>query len=298
MEATAAKGRKTNDAMTPATVLVHGGAGKSDRATLAERRAGCEQAAEIAWRLLEAGGDAVDAVAAAVESLEEHPLFNAGVGSCLTSAGSVEMDASFMDGRRPAGGGVALVTSVLHPVRLARAVAEDGRHVLLAGPGAEAFARERGLETAPPQHFVTDRQLKRWKARATVEGGTVGAVAVDRRGHVAAATSTGGLSGKLPGRIGDSAVIGAGTYADDRAGAASATGLGERILSMGLARRSVDLLRHGLGPNLAARHVLGEIATLGGGAGLILVDRFGRIAWAFDTEEMTVGIRPRRAGNA
>jgi beta-aspartyl-peptidase (threonine type) len=281
--------------MSPAAVLVHGGAGKSDVATLAQRRAGCERAADLAWRLLERGGEAIDAVVAAVECLEDDPHFNAGVGSCLTRAGTVEMDASVMDGRRPAGAGVALVTTLLHPVRLARAVMEDGRHVLLAAHGAEAFGRERGLETAPPEHFVTERQKRRWKARVAAQYGTVGAVAVDGRGRVAAATSTGGIAGKLPGRIGDSAVLGAGTYADERAGAASATGSGERILSVGLARRAVDLLRDGTHPRLAAGRVLGEIAALGGDAGLILVDRFGRVASAFDTEEMMVAVRPQAA---
>jgi beta-aspartyl-peptidase (threonine type) len=265
---------------------------------LEQRRAGCERAAEIAWRLLEHGGDALDAVVAAVESLEDDPLFNAGVGSCLTSAGTVEMDASVMDGRRALGGGAAVLTTIVHPIRLARAIMEDGRHVLLAGSGAEAFGRERGLETAPPESFLTQRQVERWKKRASGGPGTVGAVAVDARGHVAAATSTGGMSGKLPGRIGDSAVLGAGTYADDRAGAASATGSGERILRAGLARRAVDLLRDGLDPNLAASRALSDVAAIGGGAGLILVDRFGRAAWAFDTEEMTVAIRPSPSGIA
>lgn len=278
--------------MNPLAVLVHGGAGKCDPASLAERQVGCERAAEIAWRLLGRGSDSIDAVVAAVEYLEDHPLFNAGVGSCLTLAGRVEMDASVMDGRRPAGGGAALLTTVVHPVRLARAIMQDGRHVLLAGSGAEVFAREHGLETAAPEHFLTERQVERWKRRVNSPHGTVGAVAVDARGHLAAATSTGGLSGKLPGRIGDSAVIGAGTYADDRAGAASATGNGDRILSVGLARRAVDLLRDGLDPNLAVHTALSEIGAIGGGAGLILVDRFGRTAWAFDTEEMTVAIRP------
>jgi beta-aspartyl-peptidase (threonine type) len=283
--------------MTPAAVLVHGGAGKSDRATSVGRRAGCERAADVAWRLLESGGGALDAVVAAVECLEDDPLFNAGVGSCLTRAGTVEMDASVMDGRRRAGGGAAVVRSVRHPVRLARAVMEDGRHVLLAGAGAEAFAQRHGLETVPPESLVTERQAARWRARRSGEPGTVGAAAVDLRGHVAAATSTGGIAGKLPGRIGDSAVLGAGTYADDRAGAASATGSGERILTIGLARRAVDLLRDGLDPGLAARLALAEIATVGGDAGLILVDRFGRTAWAFDTEEMMVAVRPRRDGS-
>ena len=200
-----------------------------------------------------------------------------------------------MDGRRAAGRRRGPLTTVVHPVRLAHAVMDDGRHVLLAASGAEAFAREHGLETAAPEHFLTPRQVERWKRRVAATMERSGPWPSMRRGHLAAATSTGGISGKLPGRIGDSAVIGAGTYADDRAGAASATGNGDRILSVGLARRAVDLLRDGLDPNLAAHRALSEIGAIGGGAGLILVDRFGRTAWAFDTEEMTVAIRPCRA---
>src|SRR5215470_2678510 len=212
-------------------ILVHGGAGRRVPEIEAQAMAGCAAAAAVGWAVLTRGGDALDAVIAAVTALEDHPAFNAGIGSCLTDGGSVEMDASVMDGRSRTGAGVALITSVRNPIRLAHAVLLDGRHALLAGAGAEAFARRSGLPTAPPESFITPRQRQRWVRRQEAQTGTVGAVAVDSGGHVAAATSTGGLLGKLSGRIGDSAVLGAGTYADDRAGAASATGHGETILT-------------------------------------------------------------------
>jgi beta-aspartyl-peptidase (threonine type) len=278
--------------MQPMAILVHGGAGRDDPETLGERRSGCEAATESAWRVLCAGGSALDAVEAAVVGLEEHPLFNAGVGSCLTRAGTVEMDASIMDGRRLAGAGVAVVRTVLHPVRLARAVLDDGRHVLMAGAGAEALAHEHALPTAAPTRLVTARQLERWRARRAVGGGTVGAVALDRRGDLAAATSTGGLWDKLPGRIGDSAILGAGTYADNRAGAASATGDGERILTLALTRRAVELLREGRAPDGVVREAIAALGEHGGKGGMILVDRFGRAAWSCNTEEMVVALRP------
>jgi beta-aspartyl-peptidase (threonine type) len=179
--------------------------------------------------------------------------------------------------------------------------------VLLAGAGAEAFARERGLLTVAPEHFVTARQRQRWATHPPAprpmsggvvgggsgDPGTVGAVAADRLGHVAAATSTGGLMGKLPGRIGDSAILGAGTYADDEAGAASATGVGEAIILAGLARAAVVRLRGGRAPESVAAETLRELIARAphAAAGLILVDRFGRCAWAHEAEHMSSAVR-------
>jgi beta-aspartyl-peptidase (threonine type) len=194
-----------------------------------------------------------------------------------------------MDGAELAAGAVGAVSTVVNPVRLARAVLADARHVLLVGAGAERFAREQGLPTAPPSSFITARRRTEI-LQPPAGGNTVGAVAVDRLGHVAAATSTGGLAGKRPGRIGDSAVIGAGTYADDRAGAASATGHGEVIVLAGLARSAVDRLRDGTTPQTVAPAVI-QALTLGwrADAGIVLVDRFGRLAFARNTERMLVG---------
>jgi beta-aspartyl-peptidase (threonine type) len=273
-------------------VLVHGGAGRRVPEVDRQADAGCTAAAAAAWAVLAAGGSAVDAVLAAVIAMEDDPTFNAGVGSCLTASGSVEMDASLMDGARLAGAGVGVVTTVRNPIRLAHALLLDGRHALLVGTGAEAFARRCGLPTAPPETFITPRQRQRWAARSESEGGTVGAVAVDGDGHVAAATSTGGLLGKLPGRVGDSAILGAGTYADDGAGAASATGQGEAIIIAGLAKAAVDGLRSGRDPAVVAAGLVRVAYTRRKAAiGLIVVDRFGRVGQAHSAEHMPTAAR-------
>ncbi len=268
-------------------IVVHGGAGRR-QAELDERvQAGCAAAADAAWAVLAPGGTALAAVLVAVIALENDPLFNAGVGSCLTEAGTVEMDASIMDGATLAGAGVGVVTTVANPIRLAHAVLVDGRHALLAGAGAEAFARRCGLPTVAAESFVTERQRQRWQARVGDQSGTVGAVAIDARGDVAAATSTGGVLGKLPGRIGDSAVIGAGTYADNRAGAASATGQGEAIIIAGLAKAAVDALRGGRDPATVAAAIVADAAARRDALlGLILIDRFGRIGIARHADTM------------
>lgn len=274
-------------------ILVHGGAGRRVPELEAAVAAGCAVAAEAGWAILARGGGALEAVLAAVTMLEDDPTFNAGIGSCLTADGKVEMDASVMDGARRTGAGVAVVTTVRNPIRLAHAVLMDGRHVLVAAAGAEAFARRCGLPTALPESFITPRQRQRWETRCPTAGGTVGAVAVDANQHVAAATSTGGLLGKLSGRIGDSAVIGAGTYADDSAGAASATGDGEAIIISGLAKAVVDGLRGGRHPELVAEANLRALAgRTGATAGVIVVDRFGRLGSAHSAEHMPTCARP------
>lgn len=275
------------------TLLVHGGAGDWPAELQAPAAAGCARAADAGWAVLTAGGAALDAVQAAVVALEDDPLFNAGVGASLTAGGMVEMDASLMDGAARRGAGVAGVTTIRNPVRLARCVLDDGRHVLIAGAGAEQLGRRRGLPTLPPEALVTAAQRRRWSLHAGGQPGTVGCVAVDTAGHLAAATSTGGLRGKLPGRIGDSAVIGAGTYADDAAGAASATGTGEAILVAGLARAAVDGVRAGRHPAAVAAAVLRALAERPRGeAGLILVDRFGRVGVAHRAAHMPHACRP------
>ena len=271
-------------------LILHGGAGPDSPAGAAERQAACASAYAAGWSILAAKGHAVDAVTAVVAALEDAPLFIAGVGSCLTHAGTVEMDASIMDGRRLAAGAVAAVSTALHPIHVARAVMDDGRHVLLAGAGADSFARACGLPLAPSaDHVITPRQRQRWADMEAADGGTVGAVACDVDGHVAAATSTGGLMHKLPGRVGDSAIIGAGTFADAAAGAASATGTGEAIIRVGLAKAAVDRLRDGRHPRGVARAVIDDLtARLGAAAGIIVVDRFGRIGYACNTASMLV----------
>lgn len=275
-----------------AALIVHGGAGKRVVNLTAETELGCQRAADCGWAILGAGGSAIDAVIAAVVALEDDPLFNAGVGACLDAGGMVTLDASIMAGATLAGAGVAGLTTVRNPILLADAVRRDGRHVLLAGAGAESLARRAGLATAPGESFITARQRQRWRTHFTAERGTVGAVAVDRAGHVAAATSTGGLPGKLAGRIGDSAIIGAGTYADDAAGAASATGPGEAIIVAGLAKAAVDALRGGRHPQTVADEQVASLARRpGGAAGIILVDGFGRIGHAHTAEHMPTAQR-------
>ena len=270
------------------TVLVHGGAG-ADPAASAEFREGVAAAALAGWRALGGDGSALDAVEAAVRVLEDHPRFNAGRGSVLTSAGTVEMDASIMEGERLACGAVAGVSRVANPITLARRVMEDGRHVLMIADGAHAFARSIGLPDCDPELLITDRQRIRLAAHAADSRGTVGAVAVDRHGTVAAATSTGGMIGKRPGRVGDSALIGSGTYADNRLGAVSCTGSGEAIIRVVLARRTLDRLVQDGDPDAAARAAVELLVKEGRGeGGLILVDPRGRVGYASSTALMPV----------
>ncbi|MEW6431258.1 MAG: isoaspartyl peptidase/L-asparaginase [Myxococcota bacterium] len=271
-------------------ILVHGGAGPAasdDDAAAA--KAGCLRAAQVGHGVLLGGGSALDAVEAATRVLEDDPRFNAGTGAVLNASGEVELDASIMDGETLAAGAVAAVRTVKNPVTLARAVMERSRHVLLAGPGADAFARSVGIPAIEPGALVTERARRRWEARRQDTHGTVGAVAVDAMGRVAAATSTGGTNGKLPGRVGDSPLIGCGTCADGRVGAASATGVGEHIIRLTLTRRLLDLLERGETPEAALDACLGRIVALGGEAGLILATPSGLLAWARTTERMPVG---------
>jgi L-asparaginase / beta-aspartyl-peptidase len=271
------------------TVLVHGGAGADPVEGRDELRAGVQAAALAGWRALGGGGRALDAVEAAVRVLEDHPRFNAGRGSVLTSAGTIEMDASIMEGDRLSCGAVAGVSRIANPITLARRVMEDERHVLLIAEGAHAFARSIGLPDCDPELLITDRQRKRLAAQQTDSRGTVGAVAVDRHGTVAAATSTGGTLGKRPGRVGDSALIGAGTYADSTLGGVSCTGSGEAIIRVVLARRTLDRLAQDDDPDAAARAAIELLVKEGRGeGGLILVDPLGRVGYAYSTPLMPV----------
>src|SRR5262245_45947966 len=219
------------------SLIVHGGAGDLDPNRGADAQAGCRRAIAAGLAVLAAGGGAVDAVCAAVRVLEDDPLFNAGTGSALSRTGVPECDAAVMDGSTVRIGAVAAMADAPNAIAIARAVLEDGEHCLLCGDGAWAFAAERGFRPAAPGALVTERQRLRMEAErerraspGSRSGGTVGACAIDAAGHVAAATSTGGMPFKRPGRIGDTPLCGCGTYADDRGGAASATGHGETIL--------------------------------------------------------------------
>jgi beta-aspartyl-peptidase (threonine type) len=269
-------------------LIVHGGAG-ADPAEGEELRAGVQAAVLAGWRVLAEDGRALDAIEAAVRVLEDHPHFNAGHGSALTAAGTVEMDASLMEGDRLNCGAVAGVSRVAHPITLARRVLDDGQHVLLIGEGAHAFAQSVGVPARDPAALVTDRQRRRLAAHAADSRGTVGAVALDRHGTVAAATSTGGMVGKRPGRVGDSALIGCGTYADSTLGGVSCTGSGEAIIRVVLARRALDYLKEADDPDYAAKVSVDLLVEEGRGeGGLILVDWRGRVGYAHSTALMPV----------
>jgi beta-aspartyl-peptidase (threonine type) len=283
------------------SILVHGGAGDVPAEGLAIRVAGCERAAEEGAKLLAAGGTALDAVQRAVEALEADPHFNAGTGACLDADGHLALDASIMDGAELRAGAVCALPAFEHPIAIARRVMEDTPHVLLAGEGAARFAVSRGFSPGDEATMITDLARQRWEAARLANapqgwaGGTVGAVARDASGHVAAATSTGGMMNKLAGRVGDSPIIGAGTYADDAAGACSTTGHGEAMMRICAAKRAVDGLgstrqpeRDTHGPEGAARATLALMhARTRETGGLILVAADGSLGLARTTRTMT-----------
>ena len=275
-------------------IIVHGGAG-ADSSQAPEFRQGVRAAVLAGWRVLAEGGTALDAVESAVRALEDDPRFNAGRGSVLNRDGTIEMDASIMEGDRLQCGAVAALVGVANPVTVARRVLESRRHVLLVGDGALAFSRSVGIPECDPASLVTDRQRKRHVelARKPIPpgGGTVGAVALDRNGTTAAATSTGGTPGKLPGRVGDSALIGCGTYADSSLGGVSCTGDGEAIIRVVLGHRALRYLKDADDPDYAAKVAVDLLVEEGGGqGGLILIDWRGRPGYATSTRLMPVAI--------
>ena len=275
--------------MSPSLIL-HGGAGSQDPNLREVRFQGLRRAFDAAWRILQQGESALGAVVRAVVELENDPAFNAGIGSCLTEDGDIEMDASVMEGTTFRAGAVGAVRTLRNPILLAKALLETERHVFLVGDGAERFARHQGFPVATRTELVTERQWQRWRAaRATGESGTVGAVALDTAGRLAAATSTGGILNKQAGRVGDSPVIGAGTYADDSLGAGSATGEGEAIIRTTLTRTAVEFLRGGKDPMQAAKMAIELLKKrTGDEGGLILLDPFGRVGYAYDTSAMSL----------
>ncbi len=286
------------------SVLVHGGAGDLAR-DRADPIVGVRAAARAAAGLLRAGASALEAVERAVCVLEDDPCFNAGTGACLNAEGLVSLDAALMEGSRLRAGGVCAIGPFLHPIAIARAVLEDGRHVLYASEGAEQFAIGHGFSRVTSEAMTTDAARARWTAARAGQastawaGGTVGAVARDVRGVVAAATSTGGLVNKRVGRVGDSPILGAGTYADDDGGACSATGMGEAIMRMVVAKTAVDALRARVHPEDAARAVVRSMGVrVGGVGGVILVDRFGRLGLARNTPSMAWAAEGATLGEA
>jgi len=292
-------------------LALHGGAGALPSQPLSDDRAqalhsALRRALEAGAAVLEGDGSALDAVAATVTVLEDEPLFNAGRGSVLALDGSVELDAAIMEGEQLRAGAVAAVRTVRNPVQLARRVLEDTPHVFLVGTGAERFAAESGVAQVPNDYFITPErrgQLEALRWRLTQPGaagrqmlgaldqppfGTVGAVARDRAGHLAAATSTGGMNGKRPGRVGDSPIIGAGTYADDHACAVSTTGHGEWFLRTVQAYDIVARMRYG-GATLEQavdEAIARRLPSLGAAGGLIAVDARGHVALRYNTPAM------------
>ena len=300
-------------------IAIHGGSGAITRVTLTPYNesaylSALEEALEAGRKVLVGGGTSLDAVVAAVKAMEDSPLFNAGKGAVFTSEGTNEMDASVMEGRERRAGAVAGVTVVKNPVEAARAVMEKSRHVLLAGRGAEQFAREQGLAIVDPAYFRTEerwQQLQRAKERDRLplghddpeadpkktsllagdeKYGTVGAVALDQAGNLAAATSTGGITNKRLGRVGDSPIVGAGTWAENESVAVSATGTGEMFIRGATAHDIAALVKYrGLSPQAAADEALAKVRAMGGRGGVIVLDRTGDAVFSFTTEGMYRG---------
>lgn len=290
-------------------LLIHGGAGAISRDRLsaeqqADIRAALGRALDAGAAILAKGGSALDSVTASVKLLEDDPRFNAGRGAVYTYDGEIELDASIMDGQTRRAGAVAGVSKTKNPVVLARRVMEASAHVFLSRKGADRFAAEQGLEQVDPSWFETPERKRQWeefRARKVgqfdidVKYGTVGAVALDMQGHVAAATSTGGLTGKRWGRIGDSPVIGAGTYADDRACAVSATGAGEYFIRIGVAHEICARVRlKGESLRQAADAVIADLAEIGGSGGIIATGPQGDMVWSFNS----LGMYRGRIGSA
>jgi beta-aspartyl-peptidase (threonine type) len=305
----------------PWAIAIHGGAGEAewqhmDTATAAAYRASLARALAAGSAVLARHGSALDAVQASVEVLEDDPLFNAGRGSAFAADGTNEMDSALMNGATLAAGSVASIHFTRHPVALARAVMEHTPYVMMVGPGADAFSRAQGLQQEPPAFFFTEMRWQEFasvmrasgrpvpprpagtpapgeSSHAALSGphifshrfGTVGAVARDAQGHLAAATSTGGMQGKLPGRVGDSPIIGAGTYASDRSCAVSGTGVGEYFIRLTLARQVGTLVERGKTPQQAADQMIHtELPALKGGeGGVIVLGRTGAPVWSNNT---------------
>ena len=294
-------------------LAIHGGAGTIERSSMTpererEYRAGLQRALTAGFEILKRGGSSLDATEAAVRVLEDDPHFNAGKGSVFTSAGTNEMDAAIMDGKTLAAGAVACLKHIKNPISLARLVMEKSGHVMMDSEGAEAFAQENGIDLVDQKYFFTQdrwdalQKIKTAKKRRTSgvgkaflitdqdRHGTVGAVSLDQNGNLAAATSTGGTTNKRPGRIGDTPVIGAGTYANNATCAVSATGDGEYFIRATVGRDVSALMEYrGMSLNDAAEAVLDKVAKLGGTGGLIAIDHQGNMALSFNTAGMYRG---------
>jgi len=290
------------------SLIVHGGAGTIVADAIDATRAGIHRALQAGRQILSAGGSSLDAVEAAIVALEDDPFFNAGTGANLNRDGHVQLDAIVMDGTTLKAGALAAVERIRNPIRLARLILEKSPHMLLAAAGAETFAGENGFPLCHPEELLTDRSRAAWqKYREQQQSsvmethqGTVGAVALDSSGRIAAGTSTGGTPYKFPGRVGDSPLIGCGCYADSEAGGVSCTGDGEGIMKIVMAKTAIDLLRRSSASSAhehtarnaqdIAAQVVRKLADRAHSAGgLILLDREGHPAFAFNTPAMSCG---------
>ncbi len=274
---------------TTPSLIVHGGAWDIDPETHQAHIDGVRAAAKLGWELLQEGHSALEAVEQAVRLLEDNPTYDAGKGSHLNSAGHIELDALIMDGKTLQNGAVAAVQCIRNPISLARLVMTHTHHSLLVGSGAQAFAEQIGVPRVSEEALLVGRELERWqKSQHEPAHGTVGAVARDRDGHIAAATSTGGTPNKLAGRVGDSPLIGCGAYADNLTGGASATGLGESLMKVVMCKTACDLMGAGMEAQEAAQEAvrrLGEERIKGLG-GVIVIDRNGKVGYAYNTPHM------------
>jgi beta-aspartyl-peptidase (threonine type) len=279
--------------------MVHGGAWKIAEDTHAAHIEGTRAAAQAGWDILTRGGSALDAVEAAVALMEDDPTFDAGIGSVLNRVGEIELDAMIMDGRTLALGAVAAVRGITNPVRLARLIMEDTDHSLLVSDGARRFAEMKGMRLCAQAELTVPREVDRFRVLQQTPDyhlsdgftpdpmDTVGAVAIDVNGNVAASTSTGGVHFKMPGRVGDSPLVGAGAYADNRTGAASATGHGESIMRVLLSKTATDAIERGMSAQDAADFAVRTMhERVGGYGGIILVDFRGQVAFAYNTPHM------------
>ena len=271
-------------------IIIHGGAKTISEDKIAANQAGCLAAVEAGWTVLSEGGSAAAAVETAIRVLESDQTFNAGFGSTLNSEGEVEVDAAMMEGATLSWGGVAAVQGVRHPISAARRIMEEKPRLLVARSG-ERFALEHGLEVCAKEDLISEEQQQEWEEEAEVldRPNTVGCVALDVNGNLVAGTSTGGTTGQPQGRVGDTALVGCGLYADNRLGACSTTGDGESIIPVVLAKTAIDALAGERHPNEAAQHAIDTlIDRVTGEAGCILIDRLGRIGWAYNSDDMAV----------
>ncbi len=292
----------TTPAKRTLALVLHGGAWDIPDELVEPHKKGLRAAVKVGWDVLQKKGSAIDAVEEAIVVMEQDETFDAGRGSFINGAGEVELDASIMNGATFRAGAVAAVQNIPHPITLARAIMEKSEHILLVGMGASRFAREHKIKTCSQDDLITSRELERWRAlqadgaftrqgclrRKRHPSGTVGAIALDHRGNVAAGTSTGGTPNKAPGRVGDSPLIGCGTYADNSAGAVSTSGWGEAMIKVVMAKTVIDLMDwHKMNPSRAAEEALKILKKKTAGyGGIIVLNPEGDLGIAFNTVRM------------